>query len=608
MKKLFWALLSLSLLLTACSKEERIPSPEVKDQAQELFFYGVATPDAEINQQGVAQNNKLWHPNAVIRVKFLDDPYNMKEFVKTHAREWENHICPKFEFVEDGEAEVRIAFNWNNNRRITWSYTGNNCLFVTDQSKPTMNIAGWQSAAKTEEAKKGDVFRAFGQVLGLEYEYRHLAFNSMFDEYEAEGYWVYQQNIVSWNEMKRYVFDPLNASGVTQTDSYDAQSIMVVPFPDYVAGSSATAFNTELSAGDIAFIQQLYPPSLCEEEDEGAILTFKTTKQSIRIGLINDSEVTINWGDGTTAVGAISSSFQEYSHSYANSAEHIVKIYGSETSIKMFYSSYNDMTLLDISKCKMLKELDIRNNLRLPYLNVTKNAELEYLSYYGCREVGNVDISNCLKLISIECSATGLSSINLTKHLDLECFIARSNPLLETLDVTKNTKLTWLCFLGTSVSSISVRNCPNLRILRCNDTNISSLDLSQNPKLSELDCQNCSLTSLDVSICTNLGSIYCENNQITSLDVSNNNKLSNLYCQNNNITDIVIYNGGNTNSGLYNLNVSGNPIVLNQAKLTQLAQSLPIRSSVKGYITISNHTSAAWISSICTSLGWRVIY
>ncbi len=340
MKKLFWTFLSLSLLFTACNKEENIPN--LTNGTNELSLYGVAKPDGQPSQQGVAQNNKLWHPTATIDVRFLNGTTQEQELVKTHAREWEEYICVRFNFVESGDAEVRIAFNWQNNRRLTWSYTGTDCKFVTDQTLPTVNIANWQSAAKTPEIKKGDVLRIFGQILGLEYEYRHLQFNPMWSPYEedVEDYWMsYLRSFVDWDEVKNYVYLPLQANKVIQTAEYDPASIMVMPIDDdWVTENpdliNATVNNT-LSANDITFIQQLYPNDTCEEEDD-AIVTMKIVDEAalkmhlILLGI--DTELIIDWGDGTTQNVSHPNGYAYVypvpQHTYENIGTYTVKIYG----------------------------------------------------------------------------------------------------------------------------------------------------------------------------------------------------------------------------------------------------------------------------------------
>ena len=67
------------------------------------------------------------------------------------------------------------------------------------------------------------------------------------------------------------------------------------------------------------------------------------------------------------------------------------------------------------------------------------------------------------------------------------------------------------------------------------DSPITTLDVSKNTELTYLGCPNCQLTSLDVSKNTKLTSLYCNGNNLTSLDVSQNTALKNLAIYNNQI-------------------------------------------------------------------------
>ena len=84
--------------------------------------------------------------------------------------------------------------------------------------------------------------------------------------------------------------------------------------------------------------------------------------------------------------------------------------------------------------------------------------------------------------------------------------------VFSSLDVSKNTALTWLCCNGC--------------------TGFSSLDVSKNTALTDLDCGDCSgLTSLDVSKNTALTDLNCNAcSGLTSLDVSKNTALTWLNC------------------------------------------------------------------------------
>ncbi|MEG0467912.1 MAG: hypothetical protein RR551_06450, partial [Mucinivorans sp.] len=56
----------------------------------------------------------------------------------------------------------------------------------------------------------------------------------------------------------------------------------------------------------------------------------------------------------------------------------------------------------------------------------------------------------------------------------------------------------------------------------------------------ELDCTDNNLTQLDVSKNTRLTWLYCANNKLTQLDVSKNTRLNQLHCFNNRMSALNI--------------------------------------------------------------------
>ena len=67
------------------------------------------------------------------------------------------------------------------------------------------------------------------------------------------------------------------------------------------------------------------------------------------------------------------------------------------------------------------------------------------------------------------------------------------------------------------------------------DSPITTLDVSKNTELTYLGCSNCQLTSLDVSNNTKLTYLSCDRNNLTSLEVSQNTALKNLSIYSNQI-------------------------------------------------------------------------
>ena len=78
------------------------------------------------------------------------------------------------------------------------------------------------------------------------------------------------------------------------------------------------------------------------------------------------------------------------------------------------------------------------------------------------------------------------------------------------------------CF-NNELTNLDVSNNLALIALNCEDNQLTSIDVSANTALIQLVCSQNELTSLDVSNNTALYSLRCYNNQLTSLNIRNGN-------------------------------------------------------------------------------------
>ena len=135
-------------------------------------------------------------------------------------------------------------------------------------------------------------------------------------------------------------------------------------------------------------------------------------------------------------------------------------------------------------------------------------VNLDSLSYAG-NQVSYMDFSQNTKLTYIDCSM--------------------NNPTLF-IDITKNIHLKYLNCSLTGIDSLNVSNNQALEYLYCAENDLSSLDVSNNPALIELVTWFSPLTSLDISNNPSLTKLICGYNQLSSLDVSHNSLLKTLHC------------------------------------------------------------------------------
>lgn len=555
MNKLIWIILCFLTFFASCNNEDEIGRGDYEPTGsfRANHFYGVKSPEG-VRMKGVAVTNKLWYNGTTIKVKLLNDPYKMKDKIVEYAREWEQYANIKFNFVDEGKAEVRIGFDFNDQRYITWSYVGTDCKYVTNQKEPTMSFAYFDSA--NEKEIRGDVLRAFGMALGLELEYRHLKFNPGWTSRIAE-YWEGEIEDIPWEDLKEYVFDPLENENLVQTKEYDENSIMVWPFSKKYAANTARDFNYVLSESDILFIKKLYP-----RDNSKYMLKIEASSARQMYSIINTETIVIDWGDGNTTELLPSIKEQSVDYIYDDyeqnwQSKHTIKFYGSETAITSLSCPSNYIYDFDISGCKGLESLNFETNL-------TKD----------------IDLSNNLKLKTLYLGTNyDMFSVDISMLKDLELF--RSPSVTTSLNVSQNTKLKALYYSTLNGSSIDVSNCLELEALDIychNQKPITSIDLSKNKKLKSLSLYGCNIPSLDISNNTQLAFLWARGNNISAINIS-----SLSYAEN-----IFIYE---------------NPIEKDESAMLAIANALPhIPLSRRGYFRLDNTFES--FELICKEKNW----
>lgn len=194
----------------------------------------------------------------------------------------------------------------------------------------------------------------------------------------------------------------------------------------------------------------------------------------------------------------------------------------NNTKLTELYCGGNKITNLDVSQNTLLKIFSPSGGYQEWYgsskipenlftsIDLSNNKELEQLYLENCQLLETLDISNNTKLKTLSCGSTNITS----------------------LDLSKNLQLTYFDCVGIHITSLDVSNNTKLESLRCYWTDIQELDISKNTALTELLCSNEKLKSIDLSNNLELVSVQCTYSPITSLDVSKLAKLKELYCYN----------------------------------------------------------------------------
>jgi hypothetical protein len=200
------------------------------------------------------KTSALWKPGKTLRCRFLGGDPTVQSKVEAVAHQWEQHANIKFEFGQDPDAEIRIAFIQGAG---SWSYLGTEAL-VIPKDKPTMNY-GWLKPNTSNTEYNRTVLHEFGHALGCIHEHQNPTVSIPWDKPAVYRYYGGPPN--NWPPQKVDVnlFQAYSADR-TQFSQFDRQSIMLYPIDNALTiGDFEVGWNTALSATDIQYIGTIYP-------------------------------------------------------------------------------------------------------------------------------------------------------------------------------------------------------------------------------------------------------------------------------------------------------------------------------------------------------------
>ncbi len=188
----------------------------------------------------------------------------------------------------------------------------------------------------------------------------------------------------------------------------------------------------------------------------------------------------------------------------------------SFVNIKGLNLGSSNLSSIDFSKFRDLKNLDLSDNDALQSLDLSKNPELASLVATGS------DL---------------LESLNLSNNKLLKELVLKNCPLVKALDISTVSELDSLVAKGNTLLNTITFGTQNSGKKNKSQKNV-------NTKLKTIDVSNNALTSLDISSFPNVNKIIVNNNSLTSLKVNNGNNASisnsNFDARNNNLTSIVV--------------------------------------------------------------------
>ncbi len=197
--------------------------------------------------------SNFWAKGSAITVKFLGGSSSLQSRIMNYAGEWTRYANLRFQVVNSGPADIRIAFIQNGS---SWSMVGNGSARA-DQQRPSMNF-GWLTDQTSEYEVKRTVLHEFGHALGLLHEHQNPAGGIPWDEAAVyEHYW----NTQGWDRNTTYhnVIATANRNS-TQYSAHDPASIMHYPVDSRLTnGLYDVGMNNDLSAIDKQYIARMYP-------------------------------------------------------------------------------------------------------------------------------------------------------------------------------------------------------------------------------------------------------------------------------------------------------------------------------------------------------------
>ncbi|KAH7153618.1 hypothetical protein EDB81DRAFT_932277 [Dactylonectria macrodidyma] len=196
----------------------------------------------------------MWKNGQTLRVKFLNGSEIIKSKIRLYANLWTEYANINFDFVDSGDAEIRINIDSSN---ASNSLIGTNNLIRKDQSVPTMNF-GWLKDTSTDPEFCSVILHEFGHALGLVHEHQSPGVEIKWNKPVVyEYYW----EIDHWDHATVdanlfFQYDKFS----TYFTTFDPLSIMVYELPkQFTLDGFSVGANVQLSDTDKSFIGTLYP-------------------------------------------------------------------------------------------------------------------------------------------------------------------------------------------------------------------------------------------------------------------------------------------------------------------------------------------------------------
>lgn len=199
---------------------------------------------------------------------------------------------------------------------------------------------------------------------------------------------------------------------------------------------------------------------------------------------------------------------------------------------------------IDLSS-NQLSRMDMRPFVKMKYFTANENENLATVLFPdGSTALEQVTMSKCdishfypielpnLSLLTLDDNS--LADIEIGGYYpNLSALNINDNEYITEVNISQCSKLTSLNCSNNMISELNTAHCPELISLYCSDNKLTELNLSANVKLTRVSCANNRLTDLDVSMLPLLMDLTCNGNKLSGIDVSKNEYLKNMICSDN---------------------------------------------------------------------------